>query len=183
MNTGRPFASGGVATVREMANAVASQDQEWRVGSRSGDDPLPVWERVMARAGPLRAVLEECRLGLTGPMAASRLGVAACQLHHYLRCGRVPPFRLLRDWAYVVILVGRAEVPSWSLHVHAIRAGSEPGVYYRFFRRTTGRTWCELRAEGRIAVMRRAVGAWAPYLAPAPGSGRRGGGARGGNRG
>lgn len=68
------------------------------------------WDRVARTSGELWRWLEECRLGFTRPVAARVLGYDSGDAHdESLRGRNLPPFTLLRDWVYVVLLLEREE--------------------------------------------------------------------------
>ncbi len=123
-----------------------------------------LWRQVVDRCDGLWQLFSNCDLALTPSVAASRLGLFDSRfLDKWLMARSLPPFRRLRDWAYLAILVD-----GWSLGTalssFALRRGKDPAVYYRFIRRTARCTWQELTDRGGEWVKYSAIAVWSPYL-------------------
>jgi hypothetical protein len=129
---------------------------------------------VADRCGNLEPVLAHGRLDLTMPEAATALGLpGARRLRRTILDRGLPPFRLLRDWWLVVVLLQRREETEGALALHVLVGGRDPAPYFRMMRRTTGRTWLELCELGSAWARSAALRAWAPFLHPAPHCGQR----------
>jgi hypothetical protein len=136
--------------------------------------PCHLWQVVGDRCGNLEPVLAHGRLDLTMPEAATALGLPGARwLRRTIRDRGLPPFRLLRDWWLVVVLLQRREETAGALALHVLVGGRDPAPYFRLMRRTTGRTWLELCDLGSAWARGAALRAWAPFLHPAPHCGQR----------
>jgi len=119
------------------------------------------WCPALGTLPALALALNECRLDLTAGEVAIRLGYrSAVNLSRALPRLGLPSFRPLRNWCCVIGLLQRSRHPDWSMMRHAVRCGTEPSAYYRLVRRTTGRTWSEVRALGEEWVVRAAMREW-----------------------
>ena len=122
------------------------------------------WEAVMTRCGALLPPFAEVRLNVNAKGVADALGLRnADALRKLLVARRLPPFRMLRDWCYVVQLADRfadkRSIASW-----AMRRGEYPTVYYRFVRAVTGQPWRVVLARGPAWAKGSALHVWSPYL-------------------
>ena len=128
------------------------------------------WSSIQQRLGPLQPILELLNLRLTATGAARSIGLQSpSELRRWLTERRLPPFRLLRDWYYLVRMVERFAPPGdgppvdVSLSSWALREGKSPSVYYMFVLRVAERPWSILRGSGSRAVKERALRMWDPY--------------------
>ena len=125
------------------------------------------WGQVVRASGELWDWLAECRLGFTRPVAARVLGHDSGDAHdEALRERNLPPFKLLRDWVYVVLLLEREERGQPSVHQWVRRQNGDPAMYYRFVKKVTGLPWREVKKRGSLWARKEACRMWGPYLAP-----------------
>jgi len=123
------------------------------------------WSMVMAACGPLPSLWASVDLTLSCRRAADALGVRNSDaLRDWMRVRRLPPYRTLRDWYFVVRLVELAE--GGSLARWALMDARDPATYYRFVERVTGMTWGTIRRTGVGSVRVRALDVWRPWCAP-----------------
>jgi hypothetical protein len=119
---------------------------------------------VMAACVPLPSLWASVDLTLSSRRAAAALGVRNSDaLRDWLRERRLPPYRTLRDWFYVVRLVELAEYGS--LAQWALRDARDPATYYHFVERVTGMTWGTVRRGGVRSIRGRALDVWRPWCA------------------
>lgn len=133
----------------------------------SAEIPTPAWELVMDRYRDLVTLFQGCQLGLLISGASRTLGLQdKAALRRVLENRRLPPFRSLRDWCYVVHLLdqfSRAYADD-TLGCWALRRGEDPRAYYRLVKRTTGHHWKEVQSMGGAWARATALSVWAPYL-------------------
>jgi hypothetical protein len=123
------------------------------------------WDEIVARCGPLWEVLGSCRLGLSAREAGRALGLSSgAALERQLRDSGLPPYRALRDWVYVAMIVDETANGDRSLASWSFARGSYPAVYYRFVVRITGHTWKQIAMRGAGWVRSTAMDVWAPFL-------------------
>lgn len=84
-------------------------------------------------------------------------------LNRELQERQLPPFRLLKNWYQVWLMVDLAEARGGSLCSLALRGGEYPAACYRLAKSTTGHSWREVRDLGSLWVMRCALRAWEPF--------------------
>ncbi len=102
------------------------------------------WEVVRLASGSLWQHFVECRLGLSRKEAAQFLGFASgALLDRHLRDTGLPPFQMLRNWVYVVLLV-EWNAAGVSIAHWVLRRNGDPAVYYRFVPRVTTCSWTEV---------------------------------------
>lgn len=119
---------------------------------------------VRRRDNVLASLLDQCDLALTSRHAAAKSGFAsASELERFLRHSGLPPYRLLRDWWYLVALLRRAENGE-SIVSFALGNRKDPAPYYRFAVRVSGQKWVELKRRGTDWATTMALNAWAPFL-------------------
>lgn len=129
------------------------------------DAPIEArWTACLLRFADLLPFFASLRLKVSETQVARAMGLPnADTLRRLLRKRGLPPFRLLRDWYYVVVMVERAEsgnaVAKWSMH-----DGSYPDVYYRFAQHLTGMLWSMTVKHGSQGAKERALAAWAPHM-------------------
>lgn len=122
------------------------------------------WDHVVRATGDLWRLLTECRLGFTRKAAARILGFPSGDaLDEDLRDRGLPPFRLLRERGYVVLLT-EADAEGKSLWRWVLRQNGDPAMYYRFIRKITGLTWQEVKHRGPGWARAEACRIWSPYL-------------------
>jgi len=122
------------------------------------------WNLVLERIGDLRPLFDEVRLSLRQTQVAHLLALPNIDaLRRVLRARRLPDFRLLRDWYYVVRMVERSYEDD-ALGHWAMYRGDCANVYYRFVERVTGLKWRVVRDHGVQWVRARALVIWAPFL-------------------
>ncbi len=124
------------------------------------------WDAVMCRCGEVLPLFQECRLSLRSPQAATKLGLTGReQLQKLLVNRRLPPFQLLRNWVYVVVLLDRfTEREKEVLSSWALRRGEDPRIYYRLVQQTAGHRWSQTRCLGSEWARATALTVWAPHL-------------------
>ena len=110
----------------------------------SDDDDEAVkrqWTACLAQFADLLVFFATLKLAVSETQVALAMGLSNPDaLRRLLMKHKLPPFSLLRDWYYVVIMLERAEaghaVAKWSMN-----EGSYPDVYYSFARRVSGLPW------------------------------------------
>lgn len=122
------------------------------------------WQSVMARCHDLLPYFAELQLNVTATRVACSLGIARADALRALLIGRrLPPFRVMRDWYYIVRLVerfgGGQSIADW-----ALRRGDSPSVYYRLVRQVTGQPWRVVAARGPGDAKVHALRFWGPHL-------------------
>ena len=122
------------------------------------------WDATLALCGDLLPYLAELRLSVSATQVATAMRLPnADALRRLLLKRRLPPFRVLRDWYYLVRMLERAErgeaLGAWSM-----QRGDYADVYYRFVARLTGQRWGKLVQRGSAWAKAGAVAAWAPYV-------------------
>lgn len=131
-------------------------------GSRVAFD----WPCIIERCGPLWPLLIECDLALSRAGAARALGFAnGAAFDRWLRAQALPPFRLLREWTYVVAVMDGARQEG-SLARWSLQRGTYPEIFYRFVARVTGRSWRHARSQDVTWAVASAIQAWRPFLEP-----------------
>lgn len=139
------------------------------------DDELPgrltssevdeAWAAVMDRASDMLPMLKSCDLGMTISRAATSLGMKSSQeLRRLLVARRLPPYKELRNWCYVVQLTDYVHAEDASLCGWVLRRGSSTSTYYELVSETTGRTWSQVRGRGDRWVRALALQAWTRWL-------------------
>lgn len=124
------------------------------------------WDQVVQAVQNLWPMFAECRLGFSRAAAARILGFSSGQaLDHDLRERPLPPFRVLRDWIYLVLLLEQ-DARGISLSGWVTEQNGNPSTYYRFVHNLTGRTWGEVKKLGVAWARAEACRHWGPYLAP-----------------
>ncbi len=128
------------------------------------DDVKRQWTACVARFADLLVFFATLKLSVSETQVALAMGLPnADALRRLLMKRELPPFSLLRDWYYVVIMLERDEagnaVANWSLE-----QGSYPDVYYGFAQRVTGLRWGLIKRRGSLWAKRRAVNAWGPHM-------------------
>ena len=122
------------------------------------------WERTVARFVDLLPFFADVRLSMSETQAAYGLGLAnADALRRWLLKRHLPPYRVLRDWYYVVVMVERADARN-ALGRWTMERGDFANVYYRFVEKITGQPWRMIRKHGLCWVKARALAVWAPHL-------------------
>ena len=116
------------------------------------------WEKTVGQFADLAALFADIRLSLSQTQAAAALGLPnADALRRLLLKRRLPPYRLLRDWYYVSLMVERAMANDrpghWAMH-----RGDFANVYYRFVEKLTGLRWKVVLRYGLRWVQARALG-------------------------
>lgn len=144
-----------------MADAIGASDRNSADGR---DDMERAWIDVMQRCADLMPFFADSRLDVSATQVARQLGVRRAQgLERLLRMRGLPPFRLLRNWIYIVQLAQRHErgesVARW-----AMRRGEYPTPYYRMAIHETGQLWSVVAARGSAWCMAEAMLRWTPYL-------------------
>lgn len=128
----------------------------------ASENEIASWRELKSSIGPLAALLDKVDLAVTARRAAHALQLRdSAALHTWLLTRGLPPYRLLRDWYYVVRLVELVE--SGSLAEWTLRLGRDPATYYRFVARVTGENWRVLRLGGASSVRSRALAVWQPW--------------------
>ena len=127
------------------------------------DDPLgSEWATAVGPIAELRELFASVALSICASDAAARVGLRdAAALGAWLVARRMPPFRVLRDWYYVVRLVELSHTDS--LCRWALSGGNAPEVSCRFVERVTGESWSTVRARGVAFARQRALDVWRPY--------------------
>ena len=129
------------------------------------DDTIEArWVACLARFAELLPFFASLRLKVSETQVALAMGLPnADALRRLLIKRGLPPFRLLRDWYYVVVMTERAEarsaVAKWSM-----RDGSYPDAYYRLAQRLTGVRWGVTVKRGSRWAKERALAAWASHM-------------------
>lgn len=115
--------------------------------------------RTLCRWPQLFALLDSLDLRLSPRRCATLLGLKSkAELERELRIRRLPRFRLLRDWWYLLRIHERAQRSS--LARLAASRGDYPFVLYRFVERTAGKGWREVSLLERDALREAALRAW-----------------------
>ena len=123
------------------------------------------WADVMHRGIDLLPFFAETRLNVSASRVARAIGVRRAQgLAQLLRKRELPPFKLFRNWIYIVQLVERAEcddkVAHWAMH-----RGEYPGPYYRLVALEVGESWSVVAERGCQWCRSEALRRWQPYTA------------------
>jgi len=122
------------------------------------------WDAVMTRCAPLLPVFADLRSNVRAEEAVRLLKLPDEKaLTRWLVLHRLPPFRRLRVWICVVLLVERFDDVS-TLSNWAMKRGQRPSVYYHFVWRETARAWGDLKKPGPEWVRRHALNAWSSFL-------------------
>lgn len=124
------------------------------------------WTEMENRWPALWEQLSTVNLRICATSIALALGlVRADKLGRELRARRLPPFRLLRNWKFVVELAQLHEdgvpISRW-----AMSEGSYPHMYYRLVEETTGMKWGEVRRLGVSTMKVAALNSWAMISPP-----------------
>lgn len=118
------------------------------------------WTVFLERAGPMLVLMEDPSLGLNETSAAHRLGVYdRLGLAAWLQSRRLPSFRLLRNWYYVVRFV-EMHNEGMSLGSFSLNRADAPSVLYRFVKCSTRLTWQEMRTIPVEQLKRHALQIW-----------------------
>lgn len=118
----------------------------------------------------LMALLAACRLKLSAAGAARTLGFdSSASLQRWIRENDLPPFSLLRNWIYVIVLL-KQQRNGVSLAHWALEQDGDPAVYYRFVLRVTGQSWGRLKTLGCEWAVATANQVWSPFLSPSSSS-------------
>lgn len=127
------------------------------------DDVDARWEAKLRQLAPLLSAFDELRLGFNESDAARTLGVRDVRaLRAWLAQQRLPPYRQLRDWYYIVQFVTRFGGEN-SMTAWALRRGDPPRAYSRFVRQVTGRSWNELKRFSPKSVQKYVLALWTPF--------------------
>ena len=122
------------------------------------------WRSTIARCADFTRTLDRLDLGLRPGILAHALGMpAASALHKLLRSRRLPPFRLLRNWYYVVAMTERFSEQE-TVSQFALAKGKSPSEYYRLIVRVTGHSWGCVSAHGATWAKRHALSQWAIWV-------------------
>lgn len=135
---------------RTHAHELAANIQRW-------------WSEYVARFSELHSLFADLRLNVTAKRAAAFLGLADSRaLEHWLRKRRLPPFRILRDWYYLVLMLerdgGGDAIAHWTLH-----DGTNPSVYYNFARKVSQSTWTSVKSAGILSAKEKAMQIWTAH--------------------
>ena len=123
------------------------------------------WEWVMERGRDLVPLFDKCKMGLTITVVARAMGLRdKSALKHLLVARRLPPFKLFRNWCYVVQLVDRFSSTRETLGGWVEHRGLATSTYYDLINRSTARTWKEVQANGSVWARAKALEAWAVFL-------------------
>jgi len=128
-----------------------------------GPDIERQWKETLSRFTELHPLFAELRLDVTAKRAASHLGLADSRaLSAWLRGRHLPPFKILRDWYFVVLMVERDAdgdaIARWTLHT-----GMNPSVYYNFVRACTQSTWTAVKVAGVLSAKQKALQIWSAH--------------------
>lgn len=122
------------------------------------------WAAIQSRWPELFDHFRECDLGLRAALLAPILGLESPHaLETELRMRRLPPFRLLRNWCYLVRLLEENEHGE-TISALALTRGRDPAMYYRFVRRTSGLLWTESQDRGSDWARATALKVWSPFI-------------------
>jgi len=122
------------------------------------------WNRVIRGAEQMLPLFREIDLKLSATGASKALGLEGpTALRRVCEDRGLPPFRSLRDWVYVSLLVVRCSGENSIAH-WALARGEYPTVYYRFVRAVTAQPWREVESRGAVWVRSCAVRVWSPFL-------------------
>jgi len=121
------------------------------------------WAEFVPRFGELHQLFENTQLGITAEHAMAHLRLAdSLAIKKWLEARRLPPFKLLRNWYYLVAMLERAEAGD-AIAAWALRQGKNPSVYYRFVLSLGGGTWEQWLARGSPDAKRRVLLLWSAY--------------------
>ncbi len=147
-----------------MADVNRALDLESHDGD--GHDIDRAWAEVMQRCADLLPFFVETRLDLSATRVAIQMGVRRAQgLERMLRTRRLPPFRSLRNWIYIVQLVQRHESGESVAH-WAMQQGEYPTPYYRMVTKESGLLWSDVVGRGSAWCKAEGLRRWRPYLVP-----------------
>lgn len=125
------------------------------------------WRSTIARCADFTGMLDRLDLGLRPGLLAHGLGMpSASALHKLLRSRRLPPFRLLRDWYYVVAMTERFSGQD-TVSQFALAQRKNPSEYYRLVVRVTGQSWGCVSTHGATWAKRHALRQWEIWLGDA----------------
>lgn len=126
------------------------------------------WDQVVQTAENLWPMVRECRLGFSRAAAARIRGFSSGQaLDLDLRDRGLPPFRVLRDWIYLVLLLEQ-DARGTPLGRWVADQNGNPATYYRFVRELTGLTWGQVKTLGVAWARAEGCRHWGPYIALPP---------------
>lgn len=122
------------------------------------------WESICTRFDDIVPLLRCLKLRTSAKDVAKHLNLLRHgDLKQHMRERNLPPFRILRDWFYLVELVqishGDQSLCGW-----ALKRGEQPAVYYRFVRGLAGLKWGDVQTKGPDWAKRQALKIWWPYL-------------------
>lgn len=122
------------------------------------------WAIVEQRMGDLCTVFRDLRLSRNATEVARAVAlVSASDLDSELRRRRLPPYRSLRNWYLVVVLIDRLPEDR-SLCQIALNRAVDPSTFYRLARGVTGHTWTEVRALGPLWCRAQALSSWSAHV-------------------
>jgi hypothetical protein len=125
---------------------------------------MAIWAAVLDRASEILPCFADLRLDMRATVVATILGLERSdQLGRWLRRHKLPPFRLLRNWIYIVRLAEQ-NAEGISLSGWALAQGRYPSMYYRLVVETTGLPWHIIRTLAPQDVVGLALRAWDGHL-------------------
>lgn len=126
-------------------------------GDAPRDSVAVEWEALRTRCADILPYFAELRLNMSATRVAMGLGRGRADvLGRILTARGLPPYRVLRDWVYVVQLVERFPKGE-SLAKEMARRGDDPSSYYHLVRRVSRQSWLRAQAEGSRRMKVRAL--------------------------
>jgi len=127
-------------------------------------DSCSRWKAVLSRYHEVFQLLDEVRFDYSATYIARLVGFGrGDRLERELALRGLPPFRLLRNWMYVVRLATHHR-NGVSVAKLALTSGQFPAMYYRLIRSTTGSQWNSIKDESDCTFKQRALVAWSHYV-------------------
>lgn len=121
------------------------------------------WMATRERFATFLPQLDKLDLSVTSSVIARAIGLANSKsLTIVLRTLRLPPFRTLRDWYYVVRMTEQFATTA-SLSSFALSRSKNPSEYYRLVRRVSGQPWNSIKVLGTCWAKEQALIHWSPW--------------------